>query len=45
MKEQYKTSERKLNKIKTSNHLDAEFKTQVIRMINDLRGRVDELRT
>ena len=27
----------------TSNILDAEFKTLVIRMLNELRGRVDEL--
>ena len=30
--------------MKTSNLLDAEFKTLVIRMLNELRGRVDELR-
>ena len=28
--------------MKTSNLLDAEFKTLVIRMLSELRGRVDE---
>ena len=30
--------------MKTSNLLDAEFKTLVIRMLNELRGRADELK-
>ena len=37
MKEQNKIPEKYLNKIKTSNLLDAEFKTLVIRMLNALR--------
>ena len=36
MKEQNKTSEKELNKMETSNLLDAEFKTLVIRMLNEL---------
>ena len=43
MKEQNKTTETELNKMETSKLLDAEFKTQVIRMFTELRGRVDEL--
>ena len=43
MKEQIKTSERELNKIETSALPDAEFKTLVIRMLNELKGRADEL--
>ena len=43
MKEQNKTLGKKLNKMVTSNLLDAEFKTLVIRMLNELRRRVDEL--
>ena len=42
MKEENKASEEELNKMETSNLLVAEFKTLVIRMINDFRGRVDE---
>ena len=44
MKEQNKTPEKEFTKRKTSNILDAEFKTLVIRMLNELKGRVDELR-
>ena len=36
MKEQNKTPEKELNKIKISNLLDAEFKTRVIRMFHEL---------
>ena len=43
MKEQNKTPEKELNKMETSNLLDAEWKTLVIRMLSELRGRVDEL--
>ena len=45
MKEQKKkkTPEKELNNIEISNLLDAEFKTIVIRMLNEFR-RVDELR-
>ena len=44
IKEQIKTPEEELNKIKTSNLLDAQSKTLVIRMLRKLRGRVEELR-
>ena len=44
IKEQNKTPEEELNKIKTSNLLDAQSKTLVIRMLRKLRGRVEELR-
>ena len=37
MKEQNKTPEKELNKMKISNLLDAEFKTLVIRMLKELR--------
>ena len=43
IKEQNKTPEKELNKMETSNLLEAEFKTLVIRMLNELRGTVDEL--
>ena len=36
MKEQIKTPEKELNKIQTSNLLDAEFKTLVIRMLTEM---------
>ena len=36
MKEQNKTPEKELNKVGTSNVLDAEFKTLVIRMLKEL---------
>ena len=36
-------SRKKLNKMETRNVTDAEFKALVIRMLNELRGRVDEL--
>ena len=42
MKEQNKAPEKELNKMETSNLLDADFKTLVIRMLKKLRGRVDE---
>ena len=35
MKQQNKTSEKELNKMETSNLLDAEFKTMVIRIFNE----------
>ena len=44
MKEQTKTPEKEVNKIETSNLLDAEFNILVIRILNVLRGRVDEQR-
>ena len=43
MKEQNKTPGKELNKMEISNLLDTEFKTLVIRMLNELRERVDEL--
>ena len=36
MKEQNKTPEKELNKMKTSNPLEAEFKTLVIKMLSEL---------
>ena len=44
MKEQNKTPNKEPNKLDTSNLLDAEFKTLLVRMLKELRGRVDELR-
>ena len=43
MKQQNKTPGKMLSKMKTSNLLDAGFKTLVIRMLDKLRGRADEL--
>ena len=43
MKEQSKTPEKKLDKMETSNLPDAAFKTLVKEMLNEPRGRVDEL--
>ena len=43
MQEQNKTPEKELNEMEASNLSDAEFKTLVIRMLNELRRRVDEL--
>ena len=43
MKEQDKTLEKELCKMETRNLPDAEFKTLVIRVLNELRGRVDDL--
>ena len=44
MKKVIKTSEKELNKMETSKLLNAEFKTLVIGMLNELRGRADGLR-
>ena len=44
MKEQIKTPEKELSKTKKNNLLEAEFKTLVMRMLNDLRGSGDGLR-
>ena len=44
MKEQNKTPEKELNKMETSQPLDSEFKAMVIRMLNEFRGKADELR-
>ena len=43
MKEQNKTPEKELNKIETINLPEAEFKTLVIRMLSELRERVEGL--
>ena len=43
MNKQNKTLEKKLNKMEASNIPDSEFKTLVIKMLSELRGRVDEL--
>ena len=45
MKNKNKTPEKELNKTELTNLLDAEFKTLVIRILNELGGRVDKLRT
>ena len=37
IKEKNKTTQRQLNKMDTSNLIDTEFKTLVIRMLNELR--------
>ena len=37
VKEQNKTPEKELNKMETSNLLDEEFKTLVIRMVDELK--------
>ena len=42
-KEQNKAPEKEFTKMEISKILDAEFKTLVIRMLKELRGRVDEL--
>ena len=43
MKEQHKILRKELTKMEIHNLLSAEFKTLVIRILNELRGRVDEL--
>ena len=43
MKEKDKTPGKELNEREISNLPDTEFKTLVIRMLNELRGRIDEL--
>ena len=45
MKEWINTPEKELNNMEISNLSDAEFKTLFIRMLNELRGKADELRT
>ena len=45
MKEQNKTTEKELNKMEAGNLLDTRFKTLVIRMLNEHRGTVGEIRT
>ena len=41
IKEQNKTPKEELNEIDRSNLPDAEFKTLVIKMLNELRGRLN----
>ena len=43
MKEQNKAPEKEHNKMGTSDLPDTEFETLDMRMLNELRGRVDEL--
>ena len=43
MKEQDKTLAKEVNEMETSNLPDAEFKTLVTRMLNELRGRINQL--
>ena len=44
MKEQNKFPEKELNKMETSNLLDAEFKTLVIKMLNELSENLNSLK-
>ena len=44
MKEQNKTPEKELNKMETSNLLDAVFKTLGIRMLNELRENINSIK-
>ena len=44
MKEQNQTPEKELNKMETSNLLDAEFKTLVIRMLKELSGDLNSIK-
>ena len=44
MKEQNKTSEKELNKMETSNVLDAHFKTLPIKMFNELSENLNSIK-
>ena len=44
MKEQNKTPEKELNKMEISNVSDAEFKTLVIRMLEELSGYFNSIK-
>ena len=44
MKEQNKTPEKELNKMEISNLSDAEFKTLVIRMLEELSGYFNSIK-
>ena len=44
MKEQNKSPEKELNKMETSNLLDAEFKTLLVRMLNELSENLDNIK-
>ena len=43
IKEQNKTPEKELNKMETSDVPEAEFKTLLMRKLNELRGKIKEL--
>ena len=44
MKEQNKTPEKELNKIETSNLLDEEFKTMIIRMLSEFNENFNNIK-
>ena len=44
MKEQIKTPEKELNKIEISNLSDSKFKTQIIRMLNELNENLNSIK-
>ena len=44
MKEHNKTPEKELNKMETSNLLDSEFKTLVIRMLSELSENLNSIK-
>ena len=44
MEEQNKSPEKELNKMETSNLLDAEFKTLLVRMLNELSENLDNIK-
>ena len=44
MKEQNKTPDKELNKMETGNLLDEEFKTLVIRMLNEFREDLNSIK-
>ena len=44
MKKEHKISHKGATKMETSNLLDAEVKTVVIKMFSELKGKVDKLR-
>lgn len=43
MNEQEKSSEKELNEVEATKTLDTEFRTMVIRMLKDLRRRMNDL--
>ena len=43
MKEQEKSPEKELNEMEATEIPDVEFKTMVIRMLKNLKGRMDDL--
>ena len=44
MKEQNKTPEKELNKLETSNLLDAEFKGLVVSMLNEISENLNSIK-